>query len=55
MKIALFSAKTYDRDHFELANQAFGYRLTTSMSVSTSRPPGWRIQYPVVCAFVNDD
>ena len=27
MKIALFSAKAYDRDHFELANQAFGYKL----------------------------
>ena len=27
MKIALFSAKTYDRDHFELANQAAVARL----------------------------
>lgn len=27
MKIALFSAKAYDRDYFEQANQPFGYEL----------------------------
>ena len=55
MKIALFSAKTYDRDHFELANQAFGYQLDyfdVRLDLKTARLAH---QYPVVCAFVNDD
>ena len=55
MKIALFSAKTYDRDHFELANQGFGYQLDyfdVRLDLKTVRLAH---QYPVVCAFVNDD
>ena len=55
MKIALFSAKAYDRDHFELANQAFGYQLDyfdVRLDTKTARLAH---QYPVVCAFVNDD
>ena len=27
MKIALFSAKAYDRDYFEHTNQQFGYQI----------------------------
>ena len=55
MKIALFSAKAYDRDHFELANQAFGYKLDyfdVRLDPKTARLAHG---YPVVCAFVNDD
>ncbi len=55
MKIALFSAKAYDRDHFELANQTFGYQLDyfdVRLDAKTARLAH---QYPVVCAFVNDD
>lgn len=55
MKIALFSAKAYDRDYFEQANQQFGYELDyfdVRLDQKTSRLAHG---YPVVCAFVNDD
>ena len=55
MKIALFSAKAYDRDHFELANQEFGYQLDyfdVRLDTKTARLAHG---YAVVCAFVNDD
>jgi Lactate dehydrogenase and related dehydrogenases len=55
MKIALFSAKAYDRDYFEQANQQFGYELDyfdVRLDQKTSR---LAYGYPVVCAFVNDD
>jgi D-lactate dehydrogenase len=55
MKIALFSAKAYDRDYFEQANQQFSYELDyfdVRLDLKTSRLAHG---YPVVCAFVNDD
>lgn len=55
MKIALFSAKAYDRDYFEQANQQFDYELDyfdVRLDQKTSRLAHG---YPVVCAFVNDD
>lgn len=55
MKIALFSAKTYDRDYFEQANQQFDYSIDyfdVRLDAKTSRLAHG---YPVVCAFVNDD
>lgn len=55
MKIALFSAKTYDREYFELTNQRFEYAIDY-YDVSL-RPNTLRLAYgyPVICAFVNDD
>ncbi|WP_320153076.1 2-hydroxyacid dehydrogenase [uncultured Tolumonas sp.] len=55
MKIALFSAKAYDRDYFEQANQQFGYVIDyfdVRLDAKTARLAHG---YPVVCAFVNDD
>ena len=55
MKIALFSAKAYDRDYFEQANQQFNYSIDyfdVRLDAKTSRLAHG---YPVVCAFVNDD
>ncbi len=55
MKIAMFSAKAYDRDHFELANAQFGYKVDyfdVRLDLKTCRLAHG---YPVVCAFVNDD
>lgn len=55
MKIALFSAKAYDRDYFEQANQQFNYTIDyfdVRLDTKTSRLAHG---YPVVCAFVNDD
>lgn len=55
MKIALFSAKAYDRDYFEQANQSFNYSIDyfdVRLDAKTARLAHG---YPVVCAFVNDD
>jgi len=55
MRIALFSAKAYDRDYFEQANQKFGYDIDyfdVRLDAKTCRLAH---QVPVVCAFVNDD
>ncbi|MDD2343032.1 MAG: 2-hydroxyacid dehydrogenase [Tolumonas sp.] len=55
MKIALFSAKAYDRDYFEQANQQFDYVIDyfdVRLDAKTARLAHG---YPVVCAFVNDD
>lgn len=55
MKIALFSAKAYDRDYFEQANQQFNYSIDyfdVRLDAKTSRLAHG---YSVVCAFVNDD
>jgi len=55
MKIALFSAKAYDRDYFELANQQFGYDIDYFEVRLDARTARLAHQTPVVCAFVNDD
>lgn len=55
MKIAMFSAKNYDRDHFELANTGFNYEIDyfdVRLDAKTSRLAH---DHEVVCAFVNDD
>ena len=55
MKIAMFSANAYDRDHFELANAQFGYKVDyfdVRLDLKTCRLAHG---YPVVCALVNDD
>ncbi|WP_024870598.1 2-hydroxyacid dehydrogenase [Tolumonas lignilytica] len=55
MKIALFSAKAYDRDYFEQANQPFGYELDYFDVRLEQKTLRLAHGYPVVCAFVNDD
>ncbi len=55
MKIALFSAKAYDRDYFELANQRFGYDVDYFDVRLDTRTTPLAQGVPVVCAFVNDD
>ena len=55
MKIALFSAKAYDRDYFEQANQPFGYELDFFDVRLDQKTARLAFVYSVVCAFVNDD
>lgn len=55
MKIALFSAKAYDRDYFEQANQQFNYSIDYFDVRLDSKTARLAHGYPVVCAFVNDD
>ena len=55
MKIALFSAKAYDRDYFEQANQPFGYELDFFDVRLDQKTARLAFGYSVVCAFVNDD
>jgi D-lactate dehydrogenase len=55
MKIALFSAKAYDRDYFEQANQQFDYSIDYFDVRLDSKTARLAHGYPVVCAFVNDD
>lgn len=55
MKIAMYSSKEYDRQHFEKANNHFGYQIEyfefglTSKTVSTAKG------HDAVCIFVNDE
>lgn len=55
MKIALFSAKAYDRDYFELSNQAFHFPIDYYDVPLTQKTLRLAHGYPVICAFVNDD
>lgn len=55
IKIAFFDAKDYDKESFELANEAFGYEikyLETKLCEDTYRLASG---CDVVCVFVNDD
>jgi len=52
--LAFFDAKPYDREFFESANKAWGYRikyLETKLNPDTA---GFAQGYDVVCSFVND-
>ena len=55
MKIAMFSAKGYDSDHFDLANAQYGYQIDYFDVRLDSKTSRLAHGYPVVCAFVNDD
>lgn len=54
MKVAVFSTKPYDREHFEAANRDFGHELTF---YDPHLEPGTAVLargFPCVCPFVND-
>lgn len=55
MKIALFSAKAYDRDYFEQANQSFDYQIDYFDVRLDNKTLRLAHGYQAVCAFVNDD
>ena len=55
MKIALFSAKTYDRDYFEQANQLFNFQIDNYDVRLDKKTLRLAHGYEAVCAFVNDD
>ncbi|MGL4250556.1 MAG: 2-hydroxyacid dehydrogenase [Aeromonas sp.] len=55
MKIAVFSTKSYDKEHFIQANSRFGFELEffdVRLEAKTARLAH---DFPVVCLFVNDD
>ncbi|CAG8999890.1 MAG: D-lactate dehydrogenase [Candidatus Celerinatantimonas neptuna] len=54
MKICLFSAKKYDREYFDLANQKFRFDLEYFSIALTSKTVALAHECDAVCAFVND-
>mgnify|MGYP000019330425 CR=1 FL=1 len=55
MKVAVFSTKSYDKEHFNQANSQYGYELEffdVRLEAKTARLAH---HFPVVCLFVNDD
>ena len=55
MKVAVFSTKSYDKEHFTQANSRFGFELEffdVRLEAKTARLAHG---FPVVCLFVNDD
>ena len=54
MKVALFSAKGYDRASFAEANAALGHELTCFEARLTEETTALAAGYAAVCAFVND-
>ncbi len=54
MKIAFFSAKPYDREFFERANEKAGHELVFFESRLTPQTCLLADGFPAVCAFVND-
>lgn len=55
MRIALYSAKRYDREFFELANQAFNHQLEFFDIGLSPRTVRLAHEADAICAFVNDD
>jgi len=55
MKIAVFSAKRYDRDFFEIANADFGHHLDFFDIGLSPRTVRLAHGAQAICAFVNDD
>lgn len=55
MNICLFSAKRYDRDYFEHANQDFDHQLEYFDTELSCRTVALAAGKDAVCAFVNDD
>ena len=54
MRVAVFSAKAYDRRFLEAANRAFGHEIDyfdARLDVTTARLAAG---YPAICVFVND-
>lgn len=54
MKIAFFDAKSYDKEFFLAANQAFGFEIKFFDSHVNPDTAILAKGYPVICAFVND-
>jgi D-lactate dehydrogenase len=54
MRIAVFSAKSYDKESFEAMNRAYGYELTYFEMHLNASTVGLAQGFDVVCAFVND-
>ncbi|MGL4717131.1 MAG: 2-hydroxyacid dehydrogenase, partial [Aeromonas sp.] len=55
MKVAVFSTKSYDKEHFNQANSQYGFELEffdVRLEAKTARLAHG---FPVVCLFVNDD
>ena len=55
MRVAVFSTKSYDKEHFNQANSQYGYELEffdVRLEAKTARLAHG---FPVVCLFVNDD
>ncbi|MGL5029866.1 MAG: 2-hydroxyacid dehydrogenase [Aeromonas sp.] len=55
MKVAVFSTKSYDKEHFNQANSQYGFDLEffdVRLEAKTAR---LAYGFPVVCVFVNDD
>ena len=55
MKVAVFSAKPYDRQYFEKANQQHGHDLHFFESRLTEGSAGIAADFPAICPFVNDN
>jgi D-lactate dehydrogenase len=55
MRVAVFSTKSYDKEHFHQANGQYGFDLEffdVRLEAKTARLAHG---FPVVCLFVNDD
>jgi D-lactate dehydrogenase len=55
MRIAFFSAKSYDRQSFDAANAVVGHEIEYFEERLTAHTAPLAAGYPAVCAFVNDD
>ena len=55
MKIAFFSAKTYDRYSFTTTNEAYGHDLTFFEPRLTAETAAIAQGFPAVCVFINDE
>lgn len=54
MKVAVFSAKSYDKEYLNQANEAYSYELEYFEAPLTPRTAKLSAGFDVVCAFVND-
>ncbi|MBZ0300876.1 MAG: 2-hydroxyacid dehydrogenase [Anaerolineae bacterium] len=54
MKVALFSAKSYERSFFSAANAPFGHEITYLEPRLTPETAPLAEHFPAVCIFVND-
>ncbi|MEL6257106.1 MAG: 2-hydroxyacid dehydrogenase [Bacteroidota bacterium] len=55
MKVAVFSAKPYDKEYFESLNSEFQFNITFFESALNESTVNLCLGYNVVCAFVNDN
>ncbi|MEO1619457.1 MAG: 2-hydroxyacid dehydrogenase [Cyanobacteria bacterium J06632_3] len=55
MKIAFFSAQSYDQVSFEAANQRFDHQLTFLEPRLTADTVSLAAGFPAVCVFINDE